>query len=69
MEVNSNPCEREAAETKENEGGSISAPLVLSQERTDEVRRRLDSLEEQLKKLQVNGEGGWMRISTREQVV
>ncbi|KAL0985059.1 hypothetical protein UPYG_G00152370 [Umbra pygmaea] len=38
--------------TKVEEGG-ISAPLVLSQERMVEVRRRLSSLEEQLKKLQM----------------
>lgn len=34
---------------------SISAPLVLSQERMEEVCRRLQSLEEQLKRLQVRG--------------
>ncbi|XP_062322204.1 rho guanine nucleotide exchange factor 1b [Osmerus eperlanus] len=44
----------EEAEMKgepEEEGG-ISAPLVLSQERREEVRRRFHSLEEHLKKLQ-----------------
>ncbi|XP_024861508.1 rho guanine nucleotide exchange factor 1b isoform X2 [Kryptolebias marmoratus] len=51
MEVNTNRCEREDAETKD-EDGSISAPMVLSQEIKDEVCRRLHSLEEQLKKLQ-----------------
>ncbi|XP_037532788.1 rho guanine nucleotide exchange factor 1b [Nematolebias whitei] len=52
LEVNTNMCEREGAESKDNEDRNISAPLVLSQERMDEVRQRLHSLEEQLKKLQ-----------------
>lgn len=42
---------------------NISAPLVLSQERMEEVCRRLHSLEEQIKRLQVRG--GVMRISIR----
>ncbi len=37
---------------KEEERG-ISAPLVLSQERLEEVQRRLQTLGEQLKRLQV----------------
>lgn len=32
--------------------GGISAPLVLSQERMEEVRQKLQSLEVQLKRLQ-----------------
>lgn len=56
--MNANTCEREGAEAKDNEDGSISAPLVLSPERMDEVRQRLHRLEEQLKKLQVNREEG-----------
>ncbi|XP_078789714.1 rho guanine nucleotide exchange factor 1 isoform X6 [Oryzias latipes] len=39
-------------EEKEEEDKSISAPLVLSQERREEVCRRLCSLEEQIKRLQ-----------------
>ena len=35
------------------EDGGISAPLVLSKERMEEVRRRLHTLEEQLARLQV----------------
>ncbi|XP_068426056.1 rho guanine nucleotide exchange factor 1 isoform X2 [Clinocottus analis] len=48
---NDNPCEKEGAGMK-GEEESISAPLVLSQERMEEVCRRLHSLEEQLNKLQ-----------------
>ncbi|XP_072250000.1 rho guanine nucleotide exchange factor 1 isoform X2 [Leuresthes tenuis] len=51
-EVNTIPCEKEGAETKGDEDQSISAPLVLSQERMEEVHRRLHSLEKQLKRLQ-----------------
>uniref|UniRef100_A0A3P9J0G3 Rho guanine nucleotide exchange factor 1 n=1 Tax=Oryzias latipes TaxID=8090 RepID=A0A3P9J0G3_ORYLA len=39
-------------EEKEEEDKSISAPLVLSQERREEVCRRLCSVEEQIKRLQ-----------------
>jgi len=55
-EVNTIPCEKEGVETKGDEDQSISAPLVLSQERMEEVHRRLHSLEKQLKRLQVNRE-------------
>lgn len=51
-EENDNPCEKDAATTGEEER-SFSAPLVLSQERMEEVCRRLHSLQEQLKRLQV----------------
>ncbi|KAF6716590.1 Rho guanine nucleotide exchange factor 1 [Oryzias melastigma] len=46
--------ESESPKTKENEeeDKSISAPLVLSQERSEEVGRRLRTLEEQIKRLQ-----------------
>ncbi|XP_071029923.1 rho guanine nucleotide exchange factor 1-like isoform X4 [Oncorhynchus clarkii lewisi] len=37
---------------KVDEEGGISAPLILSQERMEEVRRKLQSLEVQLKRLQ-----------------
>ncbi|XP_062421358.1 rho guanine nucleotide exchange factor 1b [Pungitius pungitius] len=47
-----NSCEVEGAETKAEEERSISAPLVLSQERMQEVCRRLLSLEEKVKSLQ-----------------
>lgn len=40
-------------ESKGEEESGISAPLVLSQERLEEVQRRLQSIEEQLKRLQV----------------
>ncbi|KAM7383213.1 hypothetical protein PAMP_002884 [Pampus punctatissimus] len=50
-EENDNSGEKEDAGTK-GEEESISAPLVLSQERMEEVCRRLHSLEEQLKRLQ-----------------
>ncbi|XP_078027832.1 rho guanine nucleotide exchange factor 1 isoform X6 [Epinephelus lanceolatus] len=51
-EENDNSCEKEGVGTKAEEERSISAPLVLSQERMEEVCRRLHSLEEQLKRLQ-----------------
>ncbi|XP_075965576.1 rho guanine nucleotide exchange factor 1 isoform X2 [Anarhichas minor] len=51
-EENDNSCEKEGAGMKGEEESSISAPLVLSQERMEEVCRRLHSLEEQLKRLQ-----------------
>ncbi|XP_026172375.1 rho guanine nucleotide exchange factor 1 isoform X2 [Mastacembelus armatus] len=47
-----NNCEKEGAGTKREEEQSISAPLVLSHERIEEVCRRLTSLEEHLKRLQ-----------------
>lgn len=50
--VNVNTCKKEGEETKGDEEKSISAPLVLSQERMEEVYRRLQSLEEQLERLQ-----------------
>ncbi|KAM9309392.1 rho guanine nucleotide exchange factor 1 isoform 2-T3 [Pholidichthys leucotaenia] len=50
-EVNINTFDKEVAETKEDEE-SISAPLVLSQERMEEVSRRLCSLEDKLERLQ-----------------
>ncbi|XP_056299722.1 rho guanine nucleotide exchange factor 1b isoform X1 [Pseudoliparis swirei] len=50
-EENDNSCEKGGAGMK-GEERSISAPLVLSQERMEEVCRRLQSLEEQLKRLQ-----------------
>ncbi|XP_034410368.1 rho guanine nucleotide exchange factor 1b isoform X3 [Cyclopterus lumpus] len=51
-EENVNSCEKGGAGMKGEEERSISAPLVLSQERMEEVCRRLHSLEEQLKRLQ-----------------
>ncbi|XP_071326350.1 rho guanine nucleotide exchange factor 1 isoform X9 [Trachinotus anak] len=51
-EENDNTCEKEAVGTKGEEERSINAPLVLSQERMEEVCRRLHSLEEHLKRLQ-----------------
>ncbi|KAM7421182.1 hypothetical protein PAMA_015372 [Pampus argenteus] len=51
-EENDNSGEKEDAGMKGEEERSISAPLVLSQERMEEVCRRLHSLEEQLKRLQ-----------------
>ncbi|XP_078108623.1 rho guanine nucleotide exchange factor 1 isoform X4 [Sander vitreus] len=51
-EESNNACEKEGVGTKGEEERSISAPLVLSQERREEVCRRLRSLEEQLKRLQ-----------------
>nr|XP_020506038.1 rho guanine nucleotide exchange factor 1 isoform X7 [Labrus bergylta] len=49
---NDNLCEKEGAGMKGEEEKSISAPLVLSQERMEEVCRRLHSLQEQLNRLQ-----------------
>lgn len=46
--------------------GGISAPLVLSQERMEEVRRKLQSLEVQLKRLQVREGGKEGRVAERE---
>lgn len=40
--------------SKGEEERGISAPLVLSQERMEEVQRKLQVLEEQLKRLQVS---------------
>ncbi|XP_065813665.1 rho guanine nucleotide exchange factor 1 isoform X5 [Labrus bergylta] len=51
-EENDNLCEKEGAGMKGEEEKSISAPLVLSQERMEEVCRRLHSLQEQLNRLQ-----------------
>ncbi|KAM9353735.1 rho guanine nucleotide exchange factor 1 isoform 1-T1 [Symphorus nematophorus] len=51
-EENENSCEKEGAGMKAEEEGSISAPLVLSQEKMEKVCRRLHSLQEQLKRLQ-----------------
>ncbi|XP_062255877.1 rho guanine nucleotide exchange factor 1b isoform X3 [Platichthys flesus] len=51
-EENGENSERENAETKGEDERSISAPLVLSQERMEEVCRRLHSVEEHLKRLQ-----------------
>uniref|UniRef100_A0A8D0D8K7 Rho guanine nucleotide exchange factor (GEF) 1 n=1 Tax=Sander lucioperca TaxID=283035 RepID=A0A8D0D8K7_SANLU len=51
-EESNNACEKEGVGTKGEEERNISAPLVLSQERMEEVCRRLRSLEEQLKRLQ-----------------
>ncbi|XP_068998463.1 rho guanine nucleotide exchange factor 1 isoform X2 [Embiotoca jacksoni] len=51
-QVNVNTCEKEASEMKGDEERSISAPLVLTQERMEEVCRRLHCLEAQLKTLQ-----------------
>lgn len=54
-EESDNSCEKEAAGGKGEEEKSFSAPLVLSQERREEVCRRLNSLQNQLKRLQVRG--------------
>ncbi|KAM6995749.1 rho guanine nucleotide exchange factor 1 isoform 2-T2 [Tautogolabrus adspersus] len=51
-EENESSCDKEGAGMKGEEEKSISAPLVLSQERMEEVCRRLHSLQEQLKRLQ-----------------
>lgn len=40
---------------KGEEERNFSAPLVLSQERSEDVSRKLTSLEEKLKRLQVSG--------------
>lgn len=53
-EENDNSCDKDAAtKQEEEEEGGISAPLVLSQERLEEVYRRLHCLQEQVKRLQV----------------
>ncbi|XP_047216469.1 rho guanine nucleotide exchange factor 1b isoform X2 [Girardinichthys multiradiatus] len=52
MQVNTSPPRKDGGKKKEDEDGSISAPLVLSQERKDEVSRRLDSLQEKIRRLQ-----------------
>uniref|UniRef100_A0AAZ3R543 Rho guanine nucleotide exchange factor 1 n=1 Tax=Oncorhynchus tshawytscha TaxID=74940 RepID=A0AAZ3R543_ONCTS len=52
---------------KIDEGG-ISAPLVLSQERMEEVRRKLQSLEVQLKRLQVRERGKEGRKDGRKRI-
>ena len=49
---------------KEEEESGISAPMVLSQERMDEVRTTLENMEEKLKKLQVRREGGHGGVKT-----
>lgn len=51
---------------KREEEGGISAPLVLSQERMEEVRQKLQSLEVQLKRLQVREGGKEGRVAERE---
>ncbi|XP_030605191.1 rho guanine nucleotide exchange factor 1 [Archocentrus centrarchus] len=51
-ETNSTSKDKEGPNLKGDHEKSLSAPLVLSQERMEEVRRRLHSLEEQLKRLQ-----------------
>ncbi|XP_053182343.1 rho guanine nucleotide exchange factor 1b [Scomber japonicus] len=51
-ENDDDPCEKEVAEADGEEEKSISAPLVLSQERMEEVSRKLQSLMEKIKKLQ-----------------
>lgn len=52
---NDNSCNKDAATNQEEERG-ISTPLVLSQERLEEVYRRLHCLQKQVKKLQVRGD-------------
>ncbi|XP_074538913.1 rho guanine nucleotide exchange factor 1 isoform X2 [Halichoeres trimaculatus] len=52
QEDNEISCEEESAAMRGEEERSISAPLVLSQERMEEVRRKLHSLQEQIKRLQ-----------------
>ncbi|XP_043972300.1 rho guanine nucleotide exchange factor 1b isoform X2 [Gambusia affinis] len=52
MQVNTSPSKKEDGAKQEDEDGSISAPLVLSQERRDEVSRRLDSLQQMIQRLQ-----------------
>ncbi|XP_034077547.1 rho guanine nucleotide exchange factor 1b isoform X4 [Gymnodraco acuticeps] len=51
-EENGDSFEKKGAGTKGEEERSITAPLVLSQERMEEVCRRLHSLEKQLTRLQ-----------------
>lgn len=48
------------AAKEEEEERSISTPLVLSQEKLEKVHRKLQSLQEQVKRLQVSrgGRGG-----------
>lgn len=45
--------DRQDEETKGDEQKAIIAPLVLSHEQMEEVSRKLESLEEQVKRLQV----------------
>ncbi|XP_054903629.1 rho guanine nucleotide exchange factor 1b isoform X2 [Poeciliopsis prolifica] len=52
MQLNTSPSTKEDGAKQEDEDGSISAPLVLSQERRDEVSRRLDSLLQMIQRLQ-----------------
>ncbi|XP_021163972.2 rho guanine nucleotide exchange factor 1b isoform X1 [Fundulus heteroclitus] len=52
MQVNTSPSRREDGAKKEDEDASISAPLVLSQERMDEVYRMLHSLQKKIQRLQ-----------------
>ncbi|MED6290304.1 hypothetical protein CHARACLAT_011757, partial [Characodon lateralis] len=52
MQVNTSPPRKDGGKKKEDEDGSISAPLVLAEERKDEVSRRLDSLQEKIRRLQ-----------------
>lgn len=54
-EENDNTCEKEGTGTKGEEESGISAPLKLSQERMEELCKRLRSLEEHIKRLQVRG--------------
>lgn len=49
-------CERDVL-TMEEEETSISAPILLSQERMEEVCRRLNTLQDGIKRLQVRAEG------------
>lgn len=53
VEENDNSCDKDASTKQEEEERGISAPLVLSQERLEEVYRRLHCLQEQVKRLQV----------------
>uniref|UniRef100_A0A3P9PI36 Rho guanine nucleotide exchange factor (GEF) 1 n=2 Tax=Poecilia reticulata TaxID=8081 RepID=A0A3P9PI36_POERE len=52
VQVNASPSTEEDGAKQEDEDGSISAPLVLSQERRDEVSRRLDGLLQMIQRLQ-----------------
>lgn len=52
VEENDDSRDKDAA-TKQEEERGISAPLVLSQERLEEVYKRLHCLQEQVKRLQV----------------
>lgn len=49
-------CEKDVL-TMEEEETSISAPILLSQERMQEVCRRLHTLQDRIKRLQVRTEG------------